>query len=404
MELSGIRLESVPWRAPASDEAEGVLRFRHLPDRYFSYYYYANPLLKPATAHLRGIILHEITALHRRIEYQEQKSRELEARLELAGTQNAFIGNSAPARKVLEYAEAVARTNIPILLQGPTGSGKGVLASYIHAHGAPASSSFVKMDCSTIPHELFESIVFGHAKGAFTGAHADSKGLLEKGNGGTVLIDEIQNLTPEDQAKLLHVLQEYTITPVGANRTVRLNVRFIIAANEDLEQKVREGKFRQDLFYRINTVVIRMPALKERHEDIPDLCTAFIRQFNAESGKSIDGLAPECYPLLSGYSWPGNVRELKNVITHACLFTPGGTVAPDTIRQYMAAAGRPAADTAAFPLQGDAGLGRISKAQFAAALSRHRGRAIPAAKELGVARNTVYYNLRRFGLKLADFR
>lgn len=400
----GENLELLEFRTgfgPAHDEKPPLpaLRFTRLPDRHFAFTYFANPLMRAAARTLRGIILHDVSALHKEIEFEEKKGRELKTRLDKFSQGPVFIGKSAVVRKVLDYGETMAKTSMPILIQGETGTGKSALACYLHSRGPASRKPLVTMDCSTIPHELFESLVFGHMKGSFTGAFADSAGLLEKADHGTVYIDEIQNLSVLDQAKLLHVLQERKITRVGATEPVPLDLRFIISANEDLKARVKAGTFREDLFYRISGVTLRMPPLRERREDLPELCAHFLRTASEEAGRQVESLAPECRALLTAHDWPGNVRELRNVLTHAAVFSTGPVITSAVLRAALDA-GRPAAA----PETPAEGVGRISRAQFIALLKRHRGRVIPAAREMGVTRHAVYYNLKRFGMSLKEFR
>ncbi|MBL8028798.1 MAG: sigma-54-dependent Fis family transcriptional regulator [Fibrobacteres bacterium] len=396
IELINAKLYIAAKNAQRTDSP--ALRFVHMPDRYFDYTFFANPLARQATNTYRGVILHEVTELHKRIDYETRRRSELHRQLDQLTQAPAFLGNSTLLKKTVEHGISMLKTTLPLLIQGETGTGKSTLASYLHSVISAPRKPFVTMDCSTIPHELFESILFGHVRGAFTGAHNDSRGLLENANNGTVYIDEIQNLSLTDQAKLLHVLQEKKISRVGSSDQITLSLRFIISSNEDLKERVKAGTFREDLYYRICGVLLRMPPLRERLEDLPDLCAHFLKSSSRDLGRRIDGLSAECFDLLSAHNWPGNVRELQNVLIHAAIFSTGNIITLSDLQRAMEIT--PSASTE----QIEKGIGRISKKQFTTSLKNNRGQVIKVAKELGVTRHTVYYNLKRFGLILSDFR
>jgi transcriptional regulator with PAS, ATPase and Fis domain len=388
--------------APLSRRREYALQFRHFPSRYFSVSYVANPYLKERAENISGIMLHEVTDFQEQVQYEREKGEKLLKRIKKSEPRMAgLVGNSASFAKVVEQAHTVAGTRATILIQGETGSGKEMIASAVHSASSMAKGPFVKMDCSTIPETLFESLVFGHVKGAFTGADSDSVGLLESADNGTVFIDEIHNLNLPAQAKLLQVLQDMTITRVGSNKAVKLNLRFIVSSNKDLEGLVKKGEFRKDLLFRVNTVVLNLPPVSKRKEDIPELCEHFIRQYNLESGKSIQGIEQACYPLLYRHSWPGNVRELKNVVQRACIFSEQGMISEGIIRQSLYGgeeefqAGLPGAD---------AFIGRITRMQLEQLLEKHNGRIPGVAKEIGVTRSAIYYNLKKLKIDPVKYR
>jgi two-component system response regulator HydG len=203
---------------------------------------------------------------------------------------------------------------------------------------------------------------------------------------------------------MLQVMQDATITRVGGNTPIKLDVRFVVASNQNLEELVRQGKFREDLFFRINVVTLNVPALKDHKDDIPELCEHFIRQYNLESGKSIESLDPKCYPVLFEYDWPGNIRELKNVITHACIFGAGERLSEAVIRQSIGRHQAVQVTAPALPRGEEGYMGRITKSQLVQLLKKHHGRAARVAAEMGVARNSVYYNIRKFKISLAEFQ
>ncbi len=231
-----------------------------------------------------------------------------------------IIGKSPPMEQIFQQVEAVAPTDSTILIRGESGTGKGVLAKYIHEQSPRRKNPFVPVDCSTLVPTLFESELFGHVRGAFTGAEKDKIGKFELANGGTLFLDEIGNVNMELQAKLLKAVEEKEISRVGSNRLTKVDVRIIAATNRDLRAMVKKGEFREDLFFRLNVVAIRMPPLRDREGDIPELANYFLEQFGEKYKRSGLKLAPEVLALFLRYMWPGNVRELENTIERLVIF------------------------------------------------------------------------------------
>ncbi|MCE1242616.1 sigma 54-interacting transcriptional regulator [Oryzomicrobium sp.] len=238
-------------------------------------------------------------------------------------------------RTVLERAELVAATDAPVLVLGASGSGKEVLAQAIHRAGPRAARPFVAINCAAIPEHLLESELFGHRKGAFTGAAYDHKGLFQQAEGGTVFLDEIGDMPLILQAKLLRVLQEREVRPVGAAASVPVDVRVISATHRNLEQAIAEGRFREDLYYRLNVVSLVLPLLSERREDIPALARHFLQQAAQRYGRPVSGFAPEALELLVAAPWPGNVRQLQNAVAQAVALTPSGVVPAERVREAL---------------------------------------------------------------------
>jgi DNA-binding NtrC family response regulator len=237
-----------------------------------------------------------------------------------------IIGKSARMQQVFELIHQVAPSKSTVLVEGESGTGKELVAKAIHQLSPRAKFPFVTVTCSSMPVDLLESNLFGHEKGAFTGAIAAKKGLFEVADGGTVFLDEIATIGLDTQAKLLRVIQEREFMRLGSVESIRVNVRIIAATNVDLKRMVDEGRFREDLFYRINVINIRIPALRERKEDIPLLVEHFVRKYAAENEKKIAGVGEEAMDLLLGHSWPGNVRELENLIEKAVVLTRSETI------------------------------------------------------------------------------
>jgi formate hydrogenlyase transcriptional activator len=225
-----------------------------------------------------------------------------------------IVGNSPELLKLLDRVESAAPTDANVLIIGETGSGKGLIARAIHSRSARKNSPLVKVNCGAIPSGLVESELFGHVRGAFTSASERRIGRFELANNGTLFLDEVGELPLETQVKLLRVLQEQEFEPVGSNRTIKVNVRIIAATNRDLEKAVQSGGFRSDLYYRLNVIPLRVPALRDRKSDIPQLVMAFLQQSANRMGKSIQSVSQATMRLLVDYSWPGNIRELQNVI------------------------------------------------------------------------------------------
>src|SRR5207248_421864 len=231
--------------------------------------------------------------------------------------QDESIGTSGPMERVKEIIGKVAVTDSPVLIEGESGTGKELVAAAIHRLSSRAKRSFIPVNCSAIPQDLLESEFFGHVRGAFSGAVADALGLFRGADEGTIFLDEIAELSPALQVKLLRVLQEMQVRPVGSTKAFPVDVRVIAATNRDLERAMTEGSFRQDLFYRLNVVRVLLPPLRERRDDIPALVTHFLRRFNRRFHRDVRGMAPDALATLSAYSFPGNVRELENLIERA---------------------------------------------------------------------------------------
>jgi DNA-binding NtrC family response regulator len=346
-----------------------------------------------------------------------------------------IVTRSPTMHRVLTLAQKAAKSPIPVLIEGETGTGKELVARVIQGMGERAGRPFVTVNCAAIPANLVESTLFGHKKGAFTGAVADHAGKFAEANGGTLFLDEIGELPLDTQAKLLRALQEGEIEPVGAARPQRVNVRLISATNRRLLGLAQSGAFREDLFYRLNVFPVYLPPLRDRPEDIELLAGHFIARFAAEAGKRIAGLSGPALDLLRGYDWPGNIRQLENVLYRAIVLSDGGYLEVADFPQIVAhARGRDESLklTAGLPLPSapvhidTARPGREVDTQEAApdrfldvdgdvlpldaiereliqfALRRYGGRMSKVARTLGIGRSTLYRKLRDYGLE-ADF-
>jgi DNA-binding NtrC family response regulator len=300
------------------------------------------------------------------------------------------VGRSEAMLQVYKTAARVAATDATVLIQGESGTGKELVARAIHGASPRAQRPFVAVDCGAIAEGVLESELFGHARGAFTGAQATRRGLFEEANQGTLFLDEIGDVGQNLQARLLRALQEGTIRRVGTNETLAVDVRVVAASNRDLEQAVKEGRFREDLFYRLNVVTIRIPPLRERREDIPLLAEHFAAKHGRpEEGAAISPLAGD---LLVAYDWPGNVRELENVIARALALNPSGVVTPEDLPEHVRGA-RPAAASLAVvagAAQERPTLAELERRYAAQVLQETGGNKTRAAEILGIDRKTLY--------------
>jgi len=240
------------------------------------------------------------------------------------GRFDRLIGNSATLEFVLEQVEQVAPTDSTVLIEGETGTGKELIAHAIHNASQRCGSAFIKLNCAAIPLDLLESDLFGHEKGAFTGAIAQKIGRFEMADKGTLFLDEVGDIPPALQPKLLRVLQEQEFERLGSGRTHKVDVRLVAATNRDLVKMVARGQFRSDLYYRLNVFPIFLPSLRERREDIPALVTHFVKQFSHRMGKEVDSISPETMAAFQWYSWPGNIRELQNMVERAVILSHDG--------------------------------------------------------------------------------
>jgi len=247
-----------------------------------------------------------------------------------------FIGQSNEMKRIFSVIDKLSRVDTAVLIRGESGTGKELVATALHANSPRKDNRFVTINCSAIPETLIESEFFGHEKGAFTGADSRKIGKFQYADGGTLFLDEIGDISAAMQVKLLRVLQEKKFTPVGSNRELEVNVRIVAATNRNLEEMIKKGEFREDLFYRLNVLPIQLPPLRERKNDIEILATYFIDKFNQEHHKNISGLSAEAMDLLKAHSWPGNIRELENVIEHAFVIEPTNEITAPSLPEAVA--------------------------------------------------------------------
>jgi DNA-binding NtrC family response regulator len=317
-----------------------------------------------------------------------------------------FIGVSEATKEVLALVRKVADTDSTVLITGESGTGKELVARALHYLSPRSERMLVPINCSAIPAELLESELFGHVKGAFTGAHAARAGKFEAAHNGTIFLDEIAEMSPPLQAKLLRVLQEKSVTPVGGNRAIQVDVRVITATNRDLEEEISEGRFRSDLYFRLNVIPIRIPPLRDRRDDIPLLVEHFVGKYNREKKRALEGVRPESLEILRRYTWPGNVRELENLVERIVVLKGSGWLEPSDIPEKIRRAERFLEN--AIPVLGDTGLDIKSATEdFENALIRQAlhlsgGNKNRAATLLGLKRTTFVEMLKRKSLDAGE--
>jgi PAS domain S-box-containing protein len=302
-----------------------------------------------------------------------------------------IVSRNPEMHRIFGILPMVAESSSTILLRGSSGTGKELLAKAIHQHGPRTTKPFVAVNCAALPETLLESELFGYRKGAFTDAKRDRVGRIAQAEGGTLFLDEIGDLPPKLQVKLLRFLQEKTYEPLGSSRSVRADVRVIAATHQDLEAMVREGAFRQDLYFRLNVLQIALPRLAERPEDIPLLARHFVDRFRAVTGKPIEGVSSAAISALARYDFPGNIRELENIVERAFILCDEGEIGVDVLPPNILQAGASMVAASASTLDS------VETNAIAAALKRHGGNRTRAAAELGIHRTTLLRKLRAAG-------
>ena len=314
-----------------------------------------------------------------------------------------LVGSSPAMLEVYKLVARVSESRSTVLLQGERGTGKELIARAIHGNSPRREKPFVPVNCGALPDTLLESEMFGYEKGAFTGAVGTKTGLFESANGGTLFLDEVGELGQALQVKLLRVMQDHEVRRVGGTTSIKVDVRIIAATNRDLEQFVKEGKFRDDLFYRLNVVRITLPSLKERQEDIPMLAHHFLQKCAAGATTAVRGFHPDTLDCLNRYRWPGNVRELENAIERAVSLSHGPLLTPDDLPAAIRQASNPTDQKPDIPETAESvylTLEEVEKRHLMRVLKETKGNKVKAAKILGIDRRTLYRMAERFGLDL----
>jgi DNA-binding NtrC family response regulator len=340
-----------------------------------------------------------LVTVGRAIERRSLRSEVSNLRREVSGRYavEGFVAASAGMRRVLEIVQIVSVTDSPILIQGESGTGKELVARAIHFRGARSGRPFVALNCAALPEALLESELFGYVKGAFTGAASDRKGLFEGADGGTLLLDEIGDMPIALQGKLLRVLQEGEIRRVGSTAVRRVDVRILASTNRELPELIREGKFREDLFYRLNVIPLIVPPLRERPDDIVPLCRHFLEMHGKKQGREALVLDPDALEVALAHSWPGNVRELENVIERVVTLCPSPVVSGDEFRRILDL-GRQPGQRATPAGRPGATVESAEREAIIRALQAAAGNQTKAAEALGIARNTLWRKLKKLGI------
>ena len=342
---------------------------------------------------LKPIDLDQLKLVLARCAYVAELEREYHAIKEgqPPSTFEEMLGSSGSMQAVFTFIRKVAPTSAPVLILGESGTGKEMVARAIHRRSAMRNGPFVALNCNAIPENLIESELFGHERGAFTGAHAMRKGHVESAAGGTLFLDEIGELPPAVQVKLLRFLQDKRFQRVGGRQEMQSDARVVAATNANLRQAVSAGRFREDLYFRLAVVVIEVPALRQRGEDIALLASEFLRRYAAQHGKKQLTLAPDAFNAITAYEWPGNVRELQNRVQRAVIMAEGKRLTANDLEL------EPISSPASVPTLREAREG-VEREIVQAALRRHGGKITSAAQDLGISRPTLYELMEKLGL------
>jgi DNA-binding NtrC family response regulator len=362
----------------------------------------ADYLTKPFEPEQLEIVVHNAIKLRDILRENEQ----LKQAVNLARGGKRLAGESTAAQQLIEEIKRVAPYKTSVLISGESGTGKELVARTVHEMSPRHAQPWVAINCSAIPRDLMESELFGYVKGAFTGATQNRNGRLEQAQGGTLFLDEIGDLDPSLQAKLLRVLQEREFSPVGSDQVRSVDVRFIAASNRNLKELVQQGKFREDLFYRLDVYSIVVPPLRERRDDIPLLASTFLRELAVETEKKVTGFTPAALEAMVRYGWPGNVRELRNTVERSLLSSKSELIdAPDLPSAVASAATRPAADSGSVleaigEKELDQWLEDIERRAILDALAQCNNVQAHAAKRLGITERSLWHRIKKLGIQI----
>jgi DNA-binding NtrC family response regulator len=323
------------------------------------------------------------------------ENNELRLRLQKRADPGLLVGNSEAMRRVAQLAEEVARSEVTVLIEGESGTGKEIVARTIHLQSPRAAQPFISVNCAALPEQLLEAELFGHVKGAFTGAVADKPGRFQLADGGTLFLDEIGDLSPKGQGDLLRVLEDGTFRMVGGTKLTRVNVRVVAATNKNLQEAVAAGKFREDVWYRLQIVPIVIPPLRERVEDIPLLVESFLEHFTAKHKRRRKKLSSDALQLCQRFPWPGNVRQLRNVIERLVITGKNATIEVSELPEFLRAHDQ---NATTFTVRPGMSLAEVEKLHIRQTLRQVTANREAAAKLLGISRRSLQYKLKEYGL------
>ncbi|MGC2352371.1 MAG: sigma-54 dependent transcriptional regulator [Candidatus Udaeobacter sp.] len=339
--------------------------------------------------------------LLRETEELREKTEQLEKRLEIAEARPAPIFKSKPMQEIEELIDAMAPSDANVLIVGESGVGKEVIANAIHARSRRSGQPMVKLNCAAFPQTMIEGELFGYVKGAFTGAMQDFPGMIGAADGGTLFLDEISDMPADLQTRFLRVLQEREYRPLGSTQTMKADFRAIASTNRPIPQALAENRLRSDLYYRLNTFQIEVPALRKRKEDIPPLIAQFVKQFSQQLGKPEPEVSPDAFQKLLDYSWPGNVRELQNAIEYAVVLARQGIIGVKELpTEIQLPPELQQAELSALPRSGVQTLDEVERTAILQALAECRGNKKKAAELLGIQRPTLYNKMKRYAIEL----
>jgi DNA-binding NtrC family response regulator len=305
------------------------------------------------------------------------------------------IYRSKAMQDIVRTVERVAPSDVSILITGESGTGKEVIADLIHIMSPRSKARIIKINCAALPRELIESELFGSVKGAFTGAHTDREGLFRQAEGGSLFLDEISEMPVDTQSKLLRVLQDQEVRPVGGKTSYKTNCRLVAATNRKTDEAIRDGKLREDLFYRISAISVHLPPLRERRDDVMPLANSFLKRFSAQANRVLKGFTPSAVERLTNFDWPGNIRQLQNEIQRAVLLCEGDEVdAADLSISNVSSAGDGATDTNFTLLEG------VERNAIVQKLKETGGNKLEAARQLGIGRQTLYNKIKAYGIEV----
>ncbi len=338
-----------------------------------------------------------LVTVKRALEHKEQNEENSTLRRALSTMSGAAspIYRSKAMQDIVRTVERVAPSDVSILITGESGTGKEVIADLIHIMSPRSKARIIKINCAALPRELIESELFGSVKGAFTGAHTDREGLFRQAEGGSLFLDEISEMPVDTQSKLLRVLQDQEVRPVGGKTSYKTNCRLVAATNRKTDEAIRDGKLREDLFYRISAISVHLPPLRERRDDVMPLANSFLKRFSAQANRVLKGFTPSAVERLTNFDWPGNIRQLQNEIQRAVLLCEGDEVdATDLSISNVSSAGDGATDTNFTLLEG------VERNAIVQKLKETGGNKLEAARQLGIGRQTLYNKIKAYGIEV----